>query len=84
MKLPVAAVVKPGTSIENKTGDWRFVRPVVLEEKCNACGICRTFCPEPSITVDEVAVIDYDYCKGCGICAFECKQKAIKIKDEEK
>lgn len=89
MLLPNA---KPGTSRENKTGDWRTFRPVVDKEKCVKCGKCAMFCPEGCISGVEVSDIkkrdfpkvDYDYCKGCGICANECPVKAIRMVAEEK
>lgn len=89
MLLPNA---KPGSSAENKTGDWRSSRPVVNIEKCIKCGICQMYCPEPCITglenptvkLREFPKIDYDYCKGCGICAYVCPVKCILMSVEQK
>jgi pyruvate ferredoxin oxidoreductase delta subunit len=90
MKLPIA---KPRTSRENKTGDWRSVRPVTDTGKCIKCGTCVSVCPEGCISgVDvkkslqerEFPKTDYDYCKGCGICANECPVKCIAMVKEEK
>jgi len=82
MKLPYA---KAGTSIANKTGQWRNFKPVVEESKCVKCGICIQFCPEGIMGVKgEVPDIDYDYCKGCALCAEECPQKAIRMELEKK
>lgn len=86
MKIPYA---KPGTSIANKTGDWRSERPLV-SDKCTACGICVRVCPDRCMELisrsgnpASIAKVDYDYCKGCGICANECPVKAIVMKREE-
>jgi 2-oxoacid:acceptor oxidoreductase delta subunit (pyruvate/2-ketoisovalerate family) len=66
-------------------GNWRVYRPVILYDKCVACGLCITFCPEAAITRGDEGEpeIDYRFCKGCGICANECPQKAIEMKKEE-
>lgn len=66
--------------------NWRTVRPEVDYEKCVACGLCVSYCPEAAIEKreDRKPVIDYRFCKGCGICAYECPQKAITMMKEEK
>lgn len=81
-ELPISL----GTTLANKTGDWRTFMPVINEEKCVKCYICWKFCPEPSIYIkpDGYPAVDYDYCKGCGICANECPTKAIEMIREEK
>lgn len=67
------------------TGDWRTVRPVFNNEKCNACGFCYIFCP-PQCIKDAPDGIHYeadlDYCKGCGVCAKECPTGAITMEPE--
>lgn len=77
-----AVVTEPGSTVKNKTGSWRILRPVKDEKKCTKCGICWQFCPDNAISYD--INIDYDYCKGCGICATECPFKAITMVREEK
>lgn len=77
-----AVITEPGSSIKNKTGGWRTMRPVKDKSKCTRCGICWQFCPEAAI--NEKIDIDLKYCKGCGICAKECVFKAIKMVKEEK
>jgi pyruvate ferredoxin oxidoreductase delta subunit len=85
MKLNPGAVVKGGTSLDYKTGNWRDQRPVIDQEACIKCGICRDVCPDDAVKVkDEQYEIDYDYCKGCGICAHECTADAINMLPEEK
>ncbi|MEW5760330.1 MAG: 4Fe-4S binding protein [Candidatus Thermoplasmatota archaeon] len=70
----------PGWSLENLTGYWRILKPIVDKEKCNKCSICWLYCPEGII--DKRANINYEYCKGCGICAEECPKKAINMVEE--
>ena len=81
-----AAIHKPGSAAENKTGSWRTSRPV-LTDKCSGCGICAWYCPDNCIKIitkngRKQAVIDYDYCKGCMICVAECPNKAIRPEKE--
>ncbi len=86
-KINIGAVItEPGSSIKNKTGGWRTLKPVINKEKCIKCGRCWMFCPDNAIKIgkDGKPKIDYDYCKGCGICAAECPVKAIIMKKEEK
>ncbi len=85
MKITTGAVVKGGTSLDYKTGSWRDQRPVIDQDMCKACNICKDVCPDDSVKVEnEVFLIDYDYCKGCGLCAYECKAGAIEMVSEEK
>lgn len=86
MKVPMA---KPASSLENKTGSWRTMRPVLDKEKCSKCGICQMYCPENAISGMEknpkqTPTFNLDYCKGCAICAVVCPTKAIKMVREEK
>ena len=72
----------PGWSLDNKTGSWRSMRPVLDRERCTECDLCWLFCPDGAID-REAYEIDYAYCKGCGICAEECPRKAIVMEREE-
>jgi len=70
-----------------KTGDWRSMKPVWLQEKCKQCLLCYPVCPDTSILVNEEGKrvdFDYDHCKGCGICAKVCTFKAIDFVEEVK
>lgn len=77
--MEVGAVIKHEIEKAPKTGDWKFMKPVVDEKKCAGCGTCVKFCPEATIELnnEKIAEIDYDWCKGCGVCAQVCPQKAI-------
>lgn len=69
-----------------KTGQWRYMRPEVLADKCTGCGTCVKFCPEACMELamkdKKIAEIDFDWCKGCGVCANVCPSKAILMKKE--
>jgi len=75
-----------GNSLEFKTGDWRSIKPIFIEEKCKQCGLCFPVCPDDAIPVCKDMKrkdFDYDYCKGCGVCAKVCPFNAIEMKGEE-
>jgi len=83
MKLPPSTIIlKSGNAVQNETGSWRSLKPVVDAAKCTGCGLCWLYCPESSITKGKPVIIDYRYCKGCGICAKECPVKAIVMVEE--
>jgi 2-oxoacid:acceptor oxidoreductase delta subunit (pyruvate/2-ketoisovalerate family) len=85
MKITQGAVVTGGSSLKYKTGDWRDQRPVIDQETCKQCGICKEVCPDDAVRViNDQYVIDYDFCKGCGICAYECTANAIEMVPEDK
>ena len=80
------AVIAHDLSKAPKTGDWRYMKPVVDKEKCIGCTTCVPYCPEASIIMKnyqegqkDKADIDYDFCKGCGVCATVCPVKAITM-----
>ncbi len=87
MKLnPGGIITEPGSTVKNKTGGWRSLRPVWIKKKCTQCMICWQFCPDDSIPQKDGkrSETNFDYCKGCGICAEECPVKAIEMVQEEK
>lgn len=79
-------IYKSGNAREFKTGDWRSLKPIFIEEKCKQCGLCYPVCPDNSIPVDPETLnrkeFNYDYCKGCGVCAKVCPFGAIEMKEE--
>lgn len=80
-----AVVAEPGSTLKNRTGSWRLMRPVVDDAKCTGCGICVRDCPEGCMFLEnKKARVDYDYCKGCLVCMEECPFKAIASREENK
>ena len=73
-----------GTKGGKYVANWRVYKPIIDQEKCVACGLCISYCPEEAINrgEDNKAQIDYRFCKGCGICANECPSKVIFMKEE--
>jgi len=51
----------------------------VNDEKCTACAVCLSICPEQAISLDGVAKVDPLLCTGCGICVSECPEQAISL-----
>ena len=64
-----------------QTGSWRTRKPVLVEGKCNLCGLCASLCPEGVLVAAKETgwQPDLDQCKGCGICAYECPRDAIEM-----
>ena len=86
-EIPIAGnIVKPGSSKEYKTGNWRAFRPVWDSKKCIHCLACPINCPEDCILVKrgKRGETNLDVCKGCGICAKVCPVKCIKMVEESK
>ncbi len=80
-------ISSPGNAELFKTGDWRSMKPVWIEEKCKQCLLCYPVCPDTSILINEEGKrvdFDYDHCKGCGICVKVCPFKAIDFVEESK
>ena len=78
-------VTEPGSASQYETGGWRSQKPTIDNDKCNKCGLCYIYCPEPAVEqeTDEYYSVNLFYCKGCGICARECPRDAIVMSEEE-
>ena len=50
---PGGDIYTSGNAKEFKTGDWRSMKPIWIEEKCTQCGLCFLVCPENSIPVEK-------------------------------
>lgn len=74
-------IVEPGSSLNNKTGNWKTFEPLVDFKKCIHCMRCVMYCPDICIPTKNDKRLDtnMDYCKGCGICAEVCPVKAINM-----
>lgn len=84
---PGGTIYDAGNSKNFKTGDWRSMKPVYIEEKCKQCGLCFPVCPDDAIPVNKDQKrgdYNYDFCKGCGVCAKACPFGAIVMEEEEK
>ena len=46
-------IYEAGNAREFKTGDWRSISPIFLEEKCKQCGLCFPVCPDNAIPVGK-------------------------------
>jgi 2-oxoglutarate ferredoxin oxidoreductase subunit gamma len=56
--------------------------PLINQEMCHICDLCRLLCPDLAVTRNDnmnQIEIDYSYCKGCGICTTVCPRGAIKM-----
>jgi len=56
--------------------------PIIDNEKCKNCDLCRLLCPDLCITTNEETgkiIFDTNYCKGCGLCAMICPTVAISM-----
>jgi len=52
--------------------------PKILEERCNFCGECASFCQYHALFVaGETAMIFPELCHSCGGCSTVCKREAI-------
>jgi coenzyme F420-reducing hydrogenase delta subunit/ferredoxin len=54
--------------------------PIVDEENCGKCGICRSVCPYDAITIpeDEYPQFNAELCQSCGLCVSSCPTRALE------
>lgn len=82
----VSIMISDRSMAENKTGQWRSLRPIIDHAKCTGCLLCWKFCPEACVALPaegtKAPTIDLSYCKGCAICAEECPQKCVALQPE--
>jgi uncharacterized Fe-S center protein len=55
-------------------------KPVIQQDKCVACGLCKESCPQEAIlwNAEKQAMIAYDRCIGCGQCIAMCQYGAAR------
>lgn len=76
-------IVSDRSMSENRTGNWRSMRPLIDSGRCTGCLLCWKFCPEVCVELtDKVPVIRLEYCKGCGVCVQECPADCISFEVE--
>jgi len=63
------------TNVEKKAD-----HPVVDEDNCGRCGICRSVCPYDAITIpeEEYPQFDAELCQSCGLCVSSCPTHALE------
>jgi 2-oxoglutarate ferredoxin oxidoreductase subunit delta len=65
------------------TVDAKDFEIVVQSQRCKACGICVTFCPQQVLLVGENAIPSVTLqssCSGCTMCEYRCPDLAITVK----
>jgi len=70
---------------EKKEPPERFRgEPVVDEDACVSCGLCKQVCPAWAITYDEdaIPIFDHGSCLHCGECEENCPPNAIEINND--
>jgi ferredoxin len=50
-----------------------------VDEKCNACGVCRQVCPCANVTLQEGRPVWLHHCEQCLACIQWCPQEAIQF-----
>ncbi|MBD3170927.1 hydrogenase iron-sulfur subunit [Candidatus Bathyarchaeota archaeon] len=54
--------------------------PILDEDNCGRCGICRSVCPYDAITIPEDDYPEFDplLCQSCGLCVSSCPTRALE------
>ena len=67
----------------NDVGVIAVVRPRIIPEICDGCGVCIRACREAAIKIEEeLAEIDFSRCANCGDCIRTCPEGA-SVADHE-
>jgi NAD-dependent dihydropyrimidine dehydrogenase PreA subunit len=53
--------------------------PVVIDERCDGCGMCVDECPVGAIELNNIVWVDSDICTDCGSCIDACPNSAITL-----
>ncbi len=75
-----AAAARAGILMAKGKVTVEAITPIILEEKCKACGLCEKVCPYNAIRVNKElkrAEVIEAACAGCGTCGAECPTGAI-------
>ena len=51
--------------------------PIIHQDKCTQCGLCRELCRWDAISTDFI--VDTIECEGCGVCYYFCPEDAISF-----
>jgi len=63
---------------EMDLGFQGIVRPALIEEKCNGCGLCVQTCEENALRMEEeLPIRDWGKCIGCGDCIKICPRETM-------
>ena len=60
-------------------GDPHITKALIDNEKCIACGICKTNCPHEAIFLNGEYKVNEKRCLGCSQCTKKCPQNAISM-----
>lgn len=61
---------------------------LIIDAKCNACGICAKVCPSQALTIQKTSNTlslhhNTGKCLGCGLCVRMCKMHSLHISQVE-
>jgi hypothetical protein len=81
------ALTSMGLGSSARRGKWRIhepLQPMVLQDRCNGCGLCVEHCLKNALTLsDNTLNIDKQLCAGCAYyCTASCPRGALAIDSE--
>ena len=63
----------------------------IQENRCNACGICQSYCRFQAILAPPEAkdqgaayAVEESSCEGCGVCAYVCPNEAVELHEAQR